>query len=365
MSPEVVSQEPTYKPPTLFRERPDFANVEVLNLTGLPDYDPKIQGELAQWLRGIRARKLILYPDISPTGPGLVPTGCLAEFDTTETPNWLEYVQGADIGCGMLLATLPLKTADFRLGGQRLLDEIARELISQSDNLGLGGGNHFLDLIDMEGTLGYLIHTGSFGDLQNPLGKLVSDPEAYFKMYPQVIAAAQSNRRKIAAIINKILGTEPRTTSDTMHNRVEVSGSTALVYKGVVKVTDLEAVQIIPTSMNSPVLAVKPGRAVSAVTHWGISHGSGRAVKRSDANAQKTEMAAKYRETDDGKIAASNFGLMVPVVNGRPLRLPISELPQMYYESGIALDRLESTGLAGETVGLWSPIAYIGHLPKN
>lgn len=352
---------------------PEFEVIDtrVIDLSGL---EPWFVASQVEFLRG-RADKIVALPDLGPTQPGIVPTGSVVEFNANRYPEWLKHVRGADIGCGMLLATFdrPIRSDDFERD-QGSLNGLYSELGVVKDRAALGGGNHFMDFARTgDNEVAVIIHTGSFGDRQVELGKLVKQMEEsgrigevdlYMRQYRDVVAAGEANRLELLAAVERIYGKAGRKT-DLIHNTIkfEQKSGRAVVYKGAINVTSVgEGPLFLPSSMADVFVLYEKGNGISEDTCWAAPHGTGRAVARGDVD--KATYISLYGD-GGGKVDAGYLSdiqpgarLMVPTGMG----LPVTELPFVYRKVDRTLDIMESRGLMGRVVDIWQPLAYIGHI---
>ena len=140
---------------------------EIVDLSGL---EPWFVSQQVEHILPF-ANKIVVFPDLGPTEKGVVPTGSVTEINIAEHPNWPELVKGADIGCGMIMASIQIDKDTFQKR-QDLLDEVHKQ-IKENSSISLGGGNHFIDFVsDSEGRIYVVIHTGAYRDKQKNLSKI-------------------------------------------------------------------------------------------------------------------------------------------------------------------------------------------------
>jgi RNA-splicing ligase RtcB len=279
--------------------------------------------------------KVRIMPDVH---PGKV---CTIGFTATVTDKIMPNVVGIDVGCGMTLAKLKLKKAEFQKfdsvirsavpsGGQirknphrfndafdyerlRCYDHVSIERAKRS--LGtLGGGNHFIELDrDEEGCMFVIIHSGS-----RYLGKSVTEyylnqgqkylkeqglqipyeltylegrlKEDYIHDIGIVQEFALLNRETILDELVKGMKFKILESYSCSHNYIETAGSVQILRKGAISAKEGEKVMI-PINMRDGVLIGKgKGNA-----EWNDSapHGAGRIMKRTDVKANFTVSAFK------------------------------------------------------------------------
>lgn len=267
--------------------------------------------------------KVRVMPDVHPGKVGTI------GFTSTVGRKVLPNVVGIDIGCGMLLAKLKQKKAEFQK-----LDRVIRENVPAGfqirktphrfsegiklENLHcgrslqidkakrsigtLGGGNHFIELDqDEEGTLYVAIHTGS-----RHLGKEVTEyylregqrylkergleipyeltslegslKELYLEDMQVVQQFAQINREAILDELVKGMKWKVQEFYDVAHNYIEL-GNEPMLRKGAISAKTGETV-IIPIHMKEGIL-LGTGKGNQ---EWNQSapHGSGRRIKREE-----------------------------------------------------------------------------------
>ena len=289
-----------------------------------------------------RNSKIRVMPDVHPGKVGTI------GFTATVMDRVLPNVVGIDIGCGITLAKLKQKKAEFQK-----LDKVIREQIpsgfqirkkphrfakefefdslycSRAINrekaevsLGtLGGGNHFLELDkDEEGNLYVLIHSGSrhFGqeiteyylrEGQRILKKqgievpyewtyLEEDlKEAYLHDVQKACIFAAWNRKCMLDELAKGMKWKVEEVLDVCHNYTEQTEKTWMIRKGAISAKKGEPI-VIPINMKEGVLL---GKGLGN-KEWNESapHGSGRILKREEVgnchtvSQFKTEMKGVY-----------------------------------------------------------------------
>ena len=283
-----------------------------------------------------------VMPDVHPGKVGTI------GFTSTVGRKVLPNVVGIDVGCGVTLAKLKGKKAEFQkldkviregvpLGAQirrephrfiREFDFLKLNCVEHVNiektkrSLGtLGGGNHFIELDqDGEGSLYAAVHSGS-----RRLGKEVTEyylargqkelknqgisvpyemtylegalMEAYLQDVQTVQEFAELNRY---AILDELAGgmkwkIEEQISS--VHNYIEESEAGRILRKGAISAKKGEPV-VIPINMRDGIL-LGTGRGNA---DWNVSapHGAGRRMKREEVRARftlsqfKTEMKGIY-----------------------------------------------------------------------
>lgn len=271
-----------------------------------------------------------IMPDVHPGKVGTI--GFTATIQDKILPN----VVGIDIGCGVLLACIKQKKAEFQK-----LDTVIRENVPTgfqirkkphrffeqfnleelkcachikaayaANSLGtLGSGNHFIEMDkDDEGRLYLAIHTGS-----RALGKAVAEyylnegqkrlkaqelsvpyemtwleadlMESYLHDVQLVQQFASLNRQAILDEIAKGMKWKILDSFESAHNYVDLSGNKKILRKGAVSAKAGEKV-IIPVNMRDGVLL---GYGKGNLD-WNDSapHGAGRLMKREDVKQAYT-----------------------------------------------------------------------------
>lgn len=309
-----------------------------------------------------------IMPDVHPGKVGTI--GFTATIQDKILPN----VVGIDIGCGVLMAGIKQKKAEF----QRL-DTVIREQVPTAfqvrkkvhrfyerfhfeelkcachikasyiaNSLGtLGSGNHFIELDqDGEGRLYLTIHTGS-----RALGKAVAEYylkegqkrlkaqglsvpyeltwleadllEDYLHDVQLVQQFASLNREAILDEIAKGMKWKVLDSFESAHNYVDLSDGQKLLRKGAVSAKAGEQV-IIPVNMRDGILlGIGKGNP-----DWNYSapHGAGRLMKREDVKQTytvsqfKAEMKGIYstcigRDTlDEAPFAYRRIEAILPLI---------------------------------------------------
>lgn len=271
-----------------------------------------------------------IMPDVHPGKAGVI--GFTATIGDKILPN----VVGADIGCGVLLAGIKQKKAEFqrldtvirenvptgfhvrqkphRFYGQFPLGELACSRHIREGYIGnslgtLGSGNHFIELDkDREGRLYLTIHTGS-----RALGKAVTEyylnegqkrlkaqglsvpyeltwledrlMEDYLHDIQIVQQFASLNRQAILDEIIKGMKWKLLEIVESVHNYADLSGSQKILRKGAVSANAGEKV-IIPVNMRDGIL-IGYGKG-NPDWNYSAPHGAGRLMKREDVKQRYT-----------------------------------------------------------------------------
>lgn len=307
------------------------------------------------------AEKIVVFPDFSPTEKGKIPTGTAVKFNIEKVPDYLNFIGGADIGCQIRLVRLDLGESGFRQRPE-LLNKVCQTLRQSKTEVDLGGGNHFLDFVVFANCqMGVLVHTGSFGDQQISLGKLVKTPQKYWEKYSQVISSAEDNSRGVVEVVSKFYG-KAEEVGCWIHNTISLDekAGTVIIRKGVVEAHFPNEQFIIPVSVGDNIILVKPGVRVNADTLWSMPHGSGRKTSRSGA---KTFAAEFYgNKISNGRLTdISEFqDLVLP---GSIAGLPVTELPFCYNSIEETIGILTRNGLADpSSIKTLRVISCINHL---
>lgn len=274
--------------------------------------------------------KVRVMPDVH---PGKVTT---IGFTSTIGKKLLPNVTGVDIGCGITIAKLKQKKAEFQRLDTIIRDNIpagfrirkkahrfaleaalsdlkcSRHINAEKAKLSigtLGGGNHFIELDkDENGYLYAAIHSGS-----RHLGKEVTEyylneGQKYLKekglrtpyeltyledglleeyLYDIQIVQdfAELNRRAILDELVKGMKWKIQESFSSVHNYIDTSGSEMIVRKGAVSAREGERVSIPIHMRDGILLGAGLGNA-----DWNHSapHGAGRILKREDVKQQFT-----------------------------------------------------------------------------
>jgi hypothetical protein len=307
--------------------------VRVFNYSGQPEH------VLRKWIpRGLRDSELVILPDACP-GKSPLPTGSVVR---TTAADWRKFAV-SDCGCGMQLLQSDIAAAEFKRDSW---DSLGMAIARNKGSLGdLGGGNHFLDALVEEGTnrVFFLIHTGSRTE-SGLVDQYVSQPERFDREFARVVAWARHNRDALASNVRSHFG-RCELVSDLPHNTYEQLGDGAVVIrKGANKVTAGERC-ILPSSMAGDVVELEATARVSE-TFDSLSHGTGRAISRSEAKDTPIDFVA---------LRAATY--IPDFIRDDSLR---TDGPLCYRRLDECLELL--TPVARE-VRRFKVVAYLGHLP--
>lgn len=280
---------------------------------------------------GCRVR---IMPDVHPGKVGTI--GFTASIPMGKSIRILPNVVGIDIGCGVTLARLKQKKAEFQK-----LDKLIREripagflirrephrFIGEFDllrlnciehvnvaktelSLGtLGGGNHFIELDqDEEGSLYLAVHSGSrrlgrevaeyyLAEGQKALKKAgAAVPyeltylegemlEAYLEDVKVVQRYARLNREAILDELARGMKWKIQEQMSSVHNYIEDCGDELILRKGAISAREGEAVMV-PVNMRDGIL-LGTGRG-NADWNYSAPHGAGRRLRREEVRKRFT-----------------------------------------------------------------------------
>jgi release factor H-coupled RctB family protein len=245
------------------------------------------------------------------------------------------YLVGNDIGCGMNLSQLEIKTHKAKR------DKIAKKLRSIEDELvedisdlenkfrtsfndfrhslgTVGGGNHFVEIQGLEsienqelfqnavfekGNLFIMAHTGSRGlgesilldhiqKFKNQgLTKDSEDFTSYMKQHDQAVLWAKANRELLVKKASQALGCEYKVFIDIVHNWVEQTSQGFIHRKGTAPAN--QGLIVIPGSRGDFSYLVSPIQNEDNLDS--LAHGAGRKWKRGESRDRLSE---KYSVED-------------------------------------------------------------------
>lgn len=245
------------------------------------------------------------------------------------------YLVGNDIGCGMALAELDLKTHKAkrdkivkRLGSlenpfegstTELEEQFKIKLDKYVSSLGtIGGSNHFLEIQAIESVenqaifdelgldqknLFVMVHTGSRGLGESILRKYVDkykssglkegseDFHNYLEEHNYALTWAQANRQVLLNKVSQALGASHKKVLDIHHNFVEKTSEGLLHRKGTAP-SDRGLI-VIPGSRGDFSYLVKP--ILNPDNLNSLAHGAGRKWKRSES---KDRLYDRYSPED-------------------------------------------------------------------
>lgn len=293
--------------------------------------------------RDLRARKIVLMPDLNP-GRAPLPTGCSVEIEETVEPDWRRLTI-SDVGCGMQLLATDLTWSDFDKDLANWDEVFARLKANKGVKGDLGSGNHFLDAaVNDDEDLFFVIHTGSRNE-SSRVDDLVDQPEEFDRVYQEVQEWARGNRDEVRNVLERIYG-PAKMLFDQPHNSIRYTQNGAIIYKGSVNLRPGN-LSIIPSSMDSDMVIVEPLNGSLAEANNTITHGTGRLKSRS---ASKDESRAYDFESLRKRIY---------IPDGLRDESIVSEIPPSYRDLDACLR------LIGDLVKVRSrlhPIAYIGQV---
>jgi hypothetical protein len=314
-----------HKPNFLFSNEQGWSGKTVLDVSGYRNWEIEQMG-LRGWLRPIPAFRFTIFPDVSPTEKGVVvPTGIIADFDISSVPDWRRYIKGADMGCGMRVVPLAVTKENFADEPPKL--DRVYQLLHDEGKMSCLRGNHFINFsVDVDTDYVHaVIHTGSTGDWQRRLTSSVDSPYDYDDLYMETLRSGLQSRSQIEQIIGDVYGFKGN-SFDSVHNTVDIDNKkgVARVYKGVVAIKNNDSQQILPSSPSGLMVIYSPGER--ALEIGGTSHGTGRAIRRSDMRNFSIAKSPK---------------IMIP----RGLSWPVTEADDAYHPIDRSLDIMEGFGL--------------------
>lgn len=320
--------------PAFSRQHLTIDGARISNYSALPT------AQLLNMLpRSLKYEEVVFMPDVCP-GKSPLPTGtALRTFD----PNWRQYAI-SDCGCGMQLLKTGLSFEDFD-SKIHLWDKLGLELRKNKGGLGdLGGGNHFVDaIVDYsDHSVNILIHTGS--RLESGLvDHLVDKPLEFEKEFDRIIGWAKDNRDCVADAVKKIYG-DCECKLDLAHNTYEkLNDGSVVIRKGVIKVKPGEQI-ILPSHMSGDIALLQAQSGVTGTLH-SLSHGTGRAMSRSEAK----EIPVNFEELRQS-IYIPNY------INNSSIK---TEAPHCYRSLDSCIDLL---GPLVREEARFAVVAYLGRL---
>lgn len=258
--------------------------MNLINLSAEPE------GRLHSWIpHDLEAELMVFLPDACP-GKSPLPTGTAV---LTRQPDWRRFAI-SDCGCGMRVLRSEVGPAE--LDGGRW-DALANRLRANKGRLGdLGGGNHFLDALELygDGPLHFLVHTGSRHE-SGHVDALIERPEEFDVTFESVVQWAEANRARIHEEIEAVFG-RCELVLDLPHNTFErLPDGGAIIRKGSVRVEPGD-LSVLPSHVSGDVLLVRATERVGEILH-SMSHGTGRKMSRSECKplAESFDFAALRR----------------------------------------------------------------------
>ncbi|MCH9814267.1 MAG: RNA ligase RtcB family protein [Epsilonproteobacteria bacterium] len=313
--------------------------------------------------RGVQ--NVVGLPDLS---VGSVPNGMAVMSKDVIYPHLI----GGDIGCGMSLFALPIKSKKIKIDRfeKRLLklnslSDIEIDTPLNEHNLGtIGRGNHFVELHQLNSgamdkdMLYILVHSGSrsFGQMvfdsvatsyKSDEGIEIKSPlaKAYMRDHDRAQSLAKKSRLEIVQRVLKALNLEGKLSciSDTAHNSITQVGDLWLHRKGATP-TDKGLVAI-AGSRGTLSYLVKP---LADTTHanYSLAHGAGRKWERNSVEAKLKKLINKQqllRTAIGARVICHDSSLLY------------QEVPQAYKDIDIVIDDLVRAKLA-EVVATFRPI---------
>ncbi len=313
--------------------------------------------------RGVQ--NVVGLPDLS---VGFVPNGMAVMSKDVIYPHLI----GGDIGCGMSLFALPVKSKKIKIDRfeKKLLklnslSDVEIDTPLREHNLGtIGRGNHFVELHqlnsgDMDKDMLYiLVHSGSrsFGqmvfdkvatsyksnegiDAKSPLAK------AYMSDHDKAQNFAKKSREEIVKRVLKALNLVGSLTcvSNTGHNSITQIDNLWLHRKGATP-TD-KGLVVIAGSRGTLSYLVKP-LADTAQANYSLAHGAGRKWERNSVEAKLKKLVNKQqllRTAIGARVICHDSSLLY------------QEAPQAYKDIDIVISDLIEAKLV-EVVATFRPI---------
>ena len=260
-------------------------------------------------------RQIVAMPDLHAGPTGVV---VLAEEP-------LPFLHGYDLGCGMSLFRTNISTTSSEVIRNHLTRVCLEHGEDPSDPwMGtLGGGNHFVELLQVDTTMEIdpaleldpyslllLVHSGSRGHGERAFKRFVHDPVGYMDAQPFLIDWAKRNRQTIARrFLEQFWHTPPSSTPptpwiDTPHNFIEVEGTKFLHRKGAVKGGN-GTLTLLPGSRGTASYIL-----IAETTQpdflGSLAHGAGRKMNRAEAR----HVHSKEDLTRGGTVVCCNTKLL-------------------------------------------------------
>jgi release factor H-coupled RctB family protein len=317
-------------------------------------------------------QKVVGLPDLS---VGRVPNGMAVLTKERIYPHLI----GGDIGCGMSLFHIPIKSKKIKV--ERFVKYLERiesldDIVLESQHLGyhlgsIGKGNHFaeLHLVNKiedktlfgklhleEKALYILVHSGSraFGQIvfdtvagkYNPNeGLSEEEGKAYLDGHDKALIYARQSRQEIALRLLKAIKIQSQmhSVSDTAHNSILHTNEGWLHRKGATP-TNKGAV-IIAGSRGTLSYLVMPS-SDTTLSNDSLAHGAGRKWERSSAEAKLRNRYSKselLRTTIGSRVICSESKLLY------------EEAPQAYKNIDIVIQDLVDAKLA-TVIATFKPI---------
>ncbi len=336
-----------------------------------------VEGSAIEQARQVAAlegvRRVTTLPDLHPGKHG--PVGCTIASDLLRP-----RLVGSDVGCGMSLFALDLRSRKLRPDKiaerlRRLAEPPGAEVGDLLSKAGLdpamadgfstvGGGNHFCEVqsvgsvLDAQAALSLgverdrallLVHSGSRshghallagvqreGDLALAHG--TEDADTYMARHDVLVRWASASRAAIAGRAARALGTEVRLLTDVPHNLVLRTTDGMYIHHKGAAVVDMATLRQVPVagSRGTPTVLVEAVPDLTS-TDGAISHGAGR---RYDRASMRHRVGQTRSDRDD--LARNAFGGRA-VCDDRDLL--VEEAPAAYKNVERVVRDLEEAGL--------------------
>lgn len=341
-------------PHPTFDERRLRGVIPVTNLTGksldeIVRFLPHQFTSDPEFAKGIE--KLILLSDIGPTEPTIMPVGSYVKLNPEIIMMWRELAV-SDAHCGLSLVTTDITMKDFDNSGHPEWDKLCETMITANKSSHpkpgtLGGGNHFIDAVDVNGLINFVIHTGSFGKDKEVLRGLTTKPTEFDQAYATIATQAIENRTAIFKLLKQLYGESLQMTSDKPHNFIEVDNQGMVtIYKGAQKIAPGEKA-IVPASMGDLMTFITGLEGITKL-RGAINHGTGRVDTRSSAKL----------DTKDAQLAFNSLTQKTYVPSYIKPENICTELPHAYRKADTFADSVEGMGLV-ETTSYGNVVAVI------
>ncbi len=315
-------------------------------------------------------KRAVALPDLHP-GRG-IPVGAAFFSQGRIYPHLI----GNDIGCGIGLWQSTLKHSKFKVDkAVRKLSQADTEVeTNSSTSASLGGGNHFIELQQVEEILlpqewdnlaldarqlFVLVHSGSRWvgeqvyrhhiDACRAVGFDQDDRqfEEYLSGHDEAMAWAKNNRQQLVTKFLDRIDAGSRQVLDNTHNSVspcELDGVAGWLHRKGAAAAD-QGILVIPGSRGSLSYLVKPLGCQQA-NLWSLPHGAGRKWNRSSCKARlKDKFSARMlRHTGLGSIVICDDGDLL-----------YEEAPQAYKNIEKIISYIVGAGLV-EVIASFRPV---------
>ena len=351
-------------PHPTFHERRLQGIIPIINLTGMDlseivRFLPHQFSSDPEFAKGIE--KLILLSDIGPTEPTIMPVGSCVTLSPEIIPNWRELAV-SDVHCGFTLVTSEISKDDFNNTGHPEWDKLCETMIDAGKSRypepgTLGGGNHFIDAVDVNGLINFVIHTGSFGKDKEILRGLTTKPTEFDQAYATIATQAIENRTAIFRLLKQLYGASLQMTSDKPHNFIEIDNQGMVtIYKGAQKIAPGEKA-IVPASMGDVMTFISGLEGINNL-RCAINHGTGRVGSRGSAKLS----------TEDAQNAFDLFTKKIYVPKQIHPGNICTEMPHAYrkadtFEDSVAGKNLIETYAYGTVIAVIAGIQRVTLIP--